>query len=446
MRIDLRFSVILIFVFGVSFWFRLKHLSFVEINSDALSSYLAALHFWRFGYSDPPNPESDHWMWISKVPWLWWASSLQELFQIRFFIAALIAPMGAWCAYENAICRPYSAALACGLLLAFDMGLIDTLISSFRGYMAPEWIALATVLFVLRKYHTCFVPFVGAMVIIASGHHPMSFGVLCGVLYLGFLYRFDVKVLLLGLLIFVITSGFRILSIYDIMQCDDGGWSCLSIIAQGSSEDIAIWDIFIRLIHDRFWIEMGFGSVFLLVGVILSPKKEFFYWTLYTTVGIVLLGFGIHTLRPYHLRIVALPMLVLGVLGWERYSDKVWIAWLIAMVFSSSPIIGREGQLRMHDEMAKKLYAISGDIWIESTVDSQIYSPGVGLAAVLSGISYERFAAEPPDEIILCLIDSQIKKWPQERLNKAGEIHWGGGFDWARTIHLPERVRNLQHD
>ena len=148
-RNSLRIWFILSFVWGVSFYIRLQYIPFVQINSDSLSPYLSALMFWTVGFPPPPNPESDHWMWISKAPWLWCASSLEELFQIRFLIGASMAPMAAWCVWYSTHRYRHISALVCGLLVALDKGLIDTLISSFRGYMAPEWISLATCFFVL---------------------------------------------------------------------------------------------------------------------------------------------------------------------------------------------------------------------------------------------------------------------------------------------------------
>ena len=90
---------ILLLSFVGAFAIRVHYLSFVEVNSDSLSPYLSAVRFWYQGFSDPPNPESDHWMWVTKVPWVLWGDSLESIFAIRFFFSSLLAPLGAWCAY-----------------------------------------------------------------------------------------------------------------------------------------------------------------------------------------------------------------------------------------------------------------------------------------------------------------------------------------------------------
>ena len=266
---SLRIWFIILFVWGVSFYIRLQYLSFVQINSDSLSAYLSALKFWTVGFPPPPNPESDHWMWISKAPWLWCATSLEDLFQIRFFIGASIAPMAAWCAWYTSHRYRHISAIACGLFVALDKGLIDTLISSFRGYMAPEWIALATVFFILSRTHKWALPLVGGCVVIAGGHHPMALGCVLGLGWICFSQTKYAWKIILSILIF---GFFRFLSLYEILQCDTGGWSCIQAIALGSTEDLMLTQLIFRILHDRFWIEMGWSCIILFVGFIFSPK------------------------------------------------------------------------------------------------------------------------------------------------------------------------------
>ena len=117
-QIDLRLWSILVFVWLVAVLTRWYHLPFVEINSDSLSPYLSALRFWQLGFSDPPNPESDHWMWVTKIPWLWFVDSLHDLFLFRFSLGALVAPMGAFCVYRMSKNHRYMGAFACGMMLA----------------------------------------------------------------------------------------------------------------------------------------------------------------------------------------------------------------------------------------------------------------------------------------------------------------------------------------
>ena len=167
--------LLLLGVWGLSFVVRCSHLDIAAVNSDSLSPYMAATRFWMQGWSDPPNPESDHWMWITTAPWIWLGDSLYSPFQIRFFWGSLIAPVGAWCFFVLAPKHRYYGALVVGLLLAFDKGLIDTLVSSFRGYMAPEFISLASLSLVLHERGHRMGIYAGVFFcIVAAGHHPMA--------------------------------------------------------------------------------------------------------------------------------------------------------------------------------------------------------------------------------------------------------------------------------
>ena len=81
-------------VYAVAIWSRYRYIDAVEIYSDSLSPYLAATKVLHTGFSDPPNPESDHWLWVTAIPQVLFSGSLRELFLFRLGISALVAPIG----------------------------------------------------------------------------------------------------------------------------------------------------------------------------------------------------------------------------------------------------------------------------------------------------------------------------------------------------------------
>ena len=436
---SLRIWFIVLFVWIVSFYIRLQYLSFVEINSDSLSSYLSALKFWTVGFTAPPNPESDHWMWLSKVPWLFWASSLEELFQIRFLIGASMAPMAAWSVWYSSHRYRHISALACGLFVALDKGLIDTLISSFRGYMAPEWIGLATVFFVLSRTHKWALPFVGICVVIAGGHHPMALGALLGVVWLCFFPSKYVWWMIVGV---ALCGTFRCLSLYEIMQCDAGGWACIQTIALGSAEQLSFGQLLFRILHDRFWVEMGWSCGILLLGLVLSPKNDVWKWCFFSCIGVLILGWMIDTLRPYHLRALLVPMLVSAIYGLQRLRFWIYptlILWGFGLWYSSADIIGIKNSIQYHDKAGKEIQKYS-NIWMESSTDSPIFVPGVGLSAVLSGFSVVFFSKSPQKNILIFEQDIVPKEYSMIELQD--EILYGGGHDWATSIYPSNLVQS----
>lgn len=436
-RSSLRICVIALFVWMVAYAIRLQYLSFVEINSDSLSSYLSALKFWTVGFPPPPNPESDHWMWLSKVPWLWCASSLEDLFHIRFFIGASMAPMAAWCVWYSSRRYRHISALACGMFVALDKGLIDTLISSFRGYMAPEWVSLATVFFVLSRTHKWALPLVGACVVIAGGHHPMALGVLLAVGWLCFDQSKYAWWIILGIAIFGV---FRCLSLYEIMQCDAGGWACVQTIALGSSEQLSLHRLLFRIVHDRFWVEMGWSCGFLFGGLLLSSNNDVWKWCFFSCLGILVLGMMINTLRPYHLRALLIPMLVPAIGGFQRlraWIYPIFVLWGCGLWYSSADIVGVQNAIQYHDKAGKEIQKYS-DIWMESSESSPIFIPGVGLSAVLSGFSLELFSNYPKRTVLIFSEETKPKEFDVIELDD--DILWGGGHDWATSIYPSEFV------
>ena len=58
------------------------------------------------------------------------------------------------------------------------------------------------------------------------------------------------------------------------MQCDSGGLTCLTNIAVSSSNPKYPLGMLLRVLHDRLWIEMGLGSLLMIVGWWYAEKQR----------------------------------------------------------------------------------------------------------------------------------------------------------------------------
>ena len=393
-------------VYAVAIWSRYRYIDSVQIYSDSLSPYLAATKVLHTGFSDPPNPESDHWLWVTAIPQVIFSGSLRELFLFRLGISALVAPIGFLTALE--LCRVkniesrFLIGLIVGMILSFDVGLIDTYLSSFRGYMAPEWVALSFVFFVyaisreqkwLNVLSLLCIP-------IAGGHHPLALGiVLCSLLYVKKLRFMIVVVLILGF------SG-RIFWLWEILKCDTGGFACVLEIASGSSEQMSYLDILRRIWDDRIWGEMGLWGIFYIIGIYIPwfhrKIQHVDVWVCLSLIGVMLLGLSLSTLRPYHLRILSVPLIVVAVVNISQLQRYAYI--LVGIIwFLTSPKQIQTGHnigIAFHDTQGKFLLSRQQPFWLEGTIESEqkCSSSGVVLSAYLQGISVNLI----PRKIYLC--------------------------------------------
>ena len=193
-------------------------------------------------------------MWLTALPQLLMADSLQSLFTIRSIISSLTAPLTVLCIWLSLPASPARTLLSLtgGVVVAMDSGLLDTHISSFRGYMAPEWIGLASLCWMLRRHSCWWLAGTLLCVAIAGGHHPLALG--CVLCVFAMVTRKNwsllVSVLLLGF-------AFRALWMAELLQCDEGGLACIMTVAQGSAEQISPFSMVQRALHTRFWTELG---------------------------------------------------------------------------------------------------------------------------------------------------------------------------------------------
>ena len=298
---------------------------------------------------------------------------------------------------------------------------------------------VATICLVLSKDRPrLFLPLVGFFIVVAGGHHPMALGCLLGLLALIPDYRHS-KIMSIAIVCLLCAFVFRLLWFFQILQCDEGGWACLEQIAMGSSETIGWMEVIFRVFHDRFWTEMGYSSVIVILGVVFSWKEPRFGWVILSFCGLFLLGFLISTLRPYHLRILAVPMYVFAILGWQKIGKKSWPVLCIGIFglwFSSAKIIGIRGGAHLHDSLAREILQTDGVFWFAEPEKSPVYPAAIGLSAILSGYSTGRFSSSPRDDIIVFRgHDFEIIPASNVEVNKLS-----AGHDWAITIFSSQKV------
>jgi hypothetical protein len=442
-------------VYTLAIWSRYRYFDAVEIYSDSLSPYLAATKVIHTGFSDPPNPESDHWLWITALPQVLVAKSLQELFFLRLCISALVAPFGLWATWK--LCKDQGIkdglriGVVVGTILSFDVGLIDTFLSSFRGYMAPEWIGLSFLLFLYSSQRKWLYGLSLLCIPIAAGHHPLTLGlVLCVLVYVK--KKGDIP-MVIGILLL----GFlgRIFWVWEIMKCDAGGIACITEIASGSSEQISYMDIVQRIWKDRILGELGWLGMFYLLGLCIPFFRRRItsidMWIWLSCIGILILGLSLSTLRPYHMRIVAVPMIVIAVVHMNRICKYGYVfvgfMWICTTPKTIPIDISNHVGMTFHDEQGSLLLQRKTMFWLEGTIESELKcsSSGVVLSAYLQGLSVNLLPSEPKGDLLV--FDCKKVKYKGSLLHVEDwkdDIVFEeliGAFDWVRAFHRDEDIR-----
>ncbi|HCH65569.1 MAG TPA: hypothetical protein DFR83_22390 [Deltaproteobacteria bacterium] len=295
---------------------RWQHLQEATLGSDALGQFLAAWTVLSGGAPVPPNPEGGHSLWLLGLPCVLIGRSLEGVFAVRFVLGALVAPLGAAAAW---VWAPPSrtrwlGAVVTGLMLAWDPGLVDTLVVSFRGYGAPELVALALLAAGLGGRLGAGIA--GASAVAATGQHPMAAGLALGVV--GLVGRWGRQEWQWALGCLVVAALPRLVWLWSLGSCGAGFMECLGTVATGSAEpDVDRLTMLKRAFWDRFVVETGPGvalalGVGLLVGLWERHTRSLTAVVLLAGLGVLLLGLGIQGLRPYHLRAL-MPFLAVAV-------------------------------------------------------------------------------------------------------------------------------------
>ncbi len=312
---------------------RWAHLDGVTLGSDALGQFLGAWTVLSGGRPVPPNPEAGHSLWLIGVPCVLLGSSLKGVFAVRFAIGALVAPLGAVAAAlwsEPGRARWMAGAVA-GLVLAWDPGLVDTLVVSFRGYGAPELVALALLGAGLGGRAGAAI--CAAAAVAATGQHPMATGLGLGLV--GLLGRWNRTEWTWALACGALAALPRLHWLWSLGSCGAGLVECLGTVATGSAEpDVTRWAMLQRALWDRFVVETHPGAAAALGLLVLATlfhrqTRSAGAVALLGGLGVVALGLTIQGFRPYHLRAV---MPLLAVAAGVAVGARPWLIGLAGLV------------------------------------------------------------------------------------------------------------------
>ena len=362
----------LVALWALATWIRWGHLHEVTLGSDALGQYLAAWTVLSGGAVVPPNPEGGHSLWVLGLPCVLLGRSLEGVLAVRFAIGALVAPLGAAAAaaWSPAGRARWIAGATAGLVLAWDPGLVDTLVSSFRGYGAPELVALAALGAGLGGRAGASLAAVAAVA--ATGQHPMAAGL--GVGLLGLAGRWDRRAWIWALVAGTLAALPRLAWLWSLGQCGAGLVECLGGVATGSAEpDVARWAMVRRAVWDRFVVELRPGaSVAVLVGAgvaVFDRRSRSAGITAGLAVaGVFALGLTIQGLRPYHLR-AAMPLLAVALgcsLGLRPWLSIGVIGAVLAGGIRWTSPAGPDGGVRGVDRLGAVLATVDAPVQVEA--------------------------------------------------------------------------------
>ena len=209
----------------------------------------------------------------------------------------------------------------------------------------------------------------------------------------------------------------RLSWLWTLSHCDAGGaLSCLARVAGGSAEEgLGSAELLWRALHDRAAVELGLGAMVSGLGLLLAvapgrgrTASGLVFFVAFGLLGVLLLGLSLSTLRPYHLRHLAVPVAVLAGLGWSRLGPGALLATIPLFVAwsSSQGAAGAPRAAALHDELARRLPA--GAVRVETLNPGRpgpVDAAGIVLSAVLSGQERTRFTVGPQVPLVLVLGD-----------------------------------------
>lgn len=453
---------------------RLREIDQVIVSSDSLGPYLRAFSLSWSWIPRPPNPESGDGLWLLAWPLVQSAGSLVALMELRLVLGGLVAPaafLAAWALVPDTAPRlqRWTAALTAGLLVAVDTGLVDTLISGARSYGAPELVGLATaaLAWALRGHRWAAV--LGAiLLVLAVDHHPLAAGM--GLALLAWHRPLRASLDRRSLVMAGILGGAfalpRVVRTGAQALCGEGPIQCLAGIAQSNvPEDVDRMAVIGTALHDRFAVDLGWIWPALLLGLILTLRRPATRaagtWALGGLAGLLLLGMVVGYVRPYHLRIVAVPLAVAAALGLSRW----WPACLALCIgagvwgWTERPVGPDPGALARADAIAAEVVEVEGTLWVDQVWwdgPPRVDAPAVVLSAVLSGTDPSRFQLDPDATMILLTSAGPPAPWPPLMEGPGWRVHpvpgsaaakaWveerthgphskGGALDWAAALH-----------
>jgi hypothetical protein len=448
----------------VAAWHRLKVLDHAIVGSDSLGPYLQAQAALFGNIPRPPNPESGDALWLMMLPIVALADSLQDLFFTRFVLGGVVAPLGFaaayhWTAATSSPWRRWAAAIAAGLFLAFDPGLLDTLVSGARSYGAPELIGITTLCAALSLRGYPWAPTATVIsLVLAAGHHPLALGVGLGLVPLIPAVRRAVgpRHLRTALVLGGVVALPRLFRIGSLAWCGDGPLACLSSVAQSNITEPDPWMNLLQVaLHDRWLVDLDAGAWLIMAGVLsilfctCKEHRKAAHFALWGLAGVLLIGLLTGYVRSYHLRITAVPMAVAAGLGLARAWPLAPIAACIFIghTYTLLPVGPDQGALARHDQVATELP--KGPLWVDRVWwdgPPNLDPSGVVLSGWLAG--RRDFQLGPQTPFILLENGTGELGWNMRSFDHLDSARrWfdaqnrlphqrGGAYDWA-TISAP---------
>ena len=143
----------------------------------------------------------------------------------------------------------------------------------------------------------------------------------------------------------------------------------------------------------------------MLLGWWYSSNRVLKVWLLCAVMGITVLGLSISTLRPYHYRVLIIPMFLLSIDGWSRLNIKGLLAgvcWCFMVLMYRIEPVGWFNTTKEADSVAKELCHQPEPIWLEGYGESLQISPqSVGISLILQGC--QTTMAKHPTQMIWVL-------------------------------------------
>jgi hypothetical protein len=459
----------MIILWVIAAWHRLKVVNEAIIGSDSLGPYLQAQSA-LFGHMPrPPNPESGDALWILSLPLIAVSQSLEMLFQMRFIAGALIAPIAFSAAWhwvddtEKPTTR-WAAAVASGLFVAFDPGLLDTLVSGARSYMAPELIGVFILSLALSLKGNPLAPFVAVISLVAAaGAHPMAIGMGLSIFaILGPLHRVQGgRRLRQAAIIGGLVAIPRLWGTIKLAFCGQGITACLAKVAQSNVDGQTQWqDMLTTAIHDRWLVDMGFGVWVLGLGVgvlcLGRVRRRLGLFVLLGYFGILAVGLSQGYVRSYHLRIIAVPISVGAAIGLARVPALLVFA-VGLFVFKTAPMlpVGPDiGAASRHDQIASSLG--KHPVWVDRVWwdgPPLVDASAVVLSAWMAGHRSISLGKTTPIAVVQCSLDdgwsvqhfsssTQAASWLQRQSRQAHQV--GGAYDWATIVAPQTRLEDAR--
>ena len=221
-------------------------------------------------------------------------------------------------------------------------------------------------------------------------------------------------------------------------------------VAVSSSEDgSSLLSMIGLVLHDRLWIEMGFASVVMMFGWWHSENTELKYWVILSTLGILLLGVSISTLRPYHFRVLIVPMFILSVEGLSRLRNSgIWLGclWIALVIIHRIEPVPWYSDVEQTDEAASVLCQQTEPVWLEGFGSKLTISPqSIGVSMVAQGCSVP-ISNRPTETIWLIQRNQEVEDLPDGEVMWTGLTHQLRRVSWQDWENVSMRYKWSGHD